>query len=77
MASALPVATAAVAWSWPLYGSTLIAGLPASLQAACRFGRSSSCCTVPVCTATFSPQAASGATFFGLPLAVAHWVPAL
>ena len=46
-------------------------------QAACRLGRSSSCWTVPVCTATVSPQAASGATFFGLPLAVAHWVPAL
>jgi hypothetical protein len=42
----------------------------------CRIGRSSLSWTVPVWTAMVLPQGLSMSTPLGLPLAVAHWVPA-
>src|SRR4029450_8979573 len=74
MASALPLTTAAVAWLWSLKDKTLILLLPHFFW---RTGRSSISWVVLLWTATFLPQALSGSTPLGLPLAVAHWVPAL
>ena len=73
MASALPVTTALVAWSWPLNCRTSILSSP---HCSCRAGRSSVSWTVPVWTAIVLPQALSASMPSGLPAAVAHWVPA-
>src|SRR5512133_1369678 len=73
MASALPLTTAAVAWLWSFNDKMLILLLPHFF---CRAARSSVSWTVLLWTATFLPQALLGSTPFGLPLAVAHWVPA-
>src|SRR4030095_15496131 len=73
IASALPLTTAAVGWLWSLKDKALLLLLPHFFW---RTGRSSISCVVLLWTATFLPQALSGSTPLGLPMAVAHWVPA-
>ena len=73
IASALPVATAAVAVSCPAYFWIFIGFDPHFF---CRAGRSSWSWTVLAWTAMFLPHGLSGSTPAGLPAAVAHWVPA-
>src|SRR4051812_19625873 len=70
IASSLPVTTALVASDCFWYWSTVILLDPHFLLRAAM----SSTWTVPVCTATFLPQAVSGVMLE--PVLAAHWVPA-